>query len=161
VRTLGEDVEYQLCAIDDAQVRTASNPAHLGGSQVSVKNESFHVELDSANHHFLELTSAQDEPWIDLLAQLNDLVNDFHPCSSCQAPKLRKSRMRAACATMSLPCSMDEDGPPVLRFHRSGARLMGELCFEGRDQITKVGLGLAVGKRVGNGVRWIARVVDW
>src|SRR5690606_33185526 len=78
-RVLGKDVEDELAAIDDLQIRVGGNAAGLSRGEVVVEDEGLGVEIDGADHHLLELALAQNELGVEPLAELDDAVDHRHP----------------------------------------------------------------------------------
>ena len=109
LRSLREDVEDELCPIENAQRGGLADVARLRGSQIPIEHEQVGSERHRAHQDLLQLAFADQRAGIDLAARLQDHVEHLHVRGARQLLELlQRSLRRRPIAGMDA----DENGAP-------------------------------------------------
>lgn len=131
MRASGENIQNELCAIDDLEIRHLGNGAGLRRREILVEDHQVGSFLKRAHHHFFEFSLPEQIPLISLVSALCNSVKYADPGGFGQLVQLFQMLLLFG---MTLRCRADQNG----RFAPAGDVMVGvrslQIAFEGMQE---------------------------
>jgi hypothetical protein len=140
---LSENVEDELCTIDDLEIGQAGDVVRLRRSEVVVEDERLCIELHGADHHILELAAAENVSRVHAVTHLQHAIDHFDPRSPCELREL--SQRIFGLTGVSFVADVHEDRSALFGRDPAGVSGPSEFLLERRNDLRGAIVGFGVG----------------